>query len=156
MEALAARVADGNILRLVQKFLRAGVIEDGVFKPTTVGTPQGGVISPLLANIVLNHLDWQLHQHGFRFVRYADDFVVLGQTKGQAEEALTLVTQTLHHLGLTLSAEKTRITTYGKGYCLLGFVLSKRSRRMRPKSERKFKEKIKVLTVRSRNLDAPV
>ena len=90
-EAVAAQVADGNILHLIEKFLRCGVMEDGVFKPTTVGTPQGGVISPLLANIVLNHLDWRLHEHGFRFVRYADDFVVLCQTRAQAEEALTLV-----------------------------------------------------------------
>jgi len=156
IEAVAAQVADGNILRLVEKFLRSGVLEQGVFKPTTVGTPQGGVISPLLANIVLNHLDWQLHEHGFRFVRYADDFVVLCQSRAQAEEALTLVTQTLHNLGLSLSAEKTRITTYGQGYSFLGFVLSSRSRRMREKSKRKFQDKVQALTVRSHNLDAQV
>jgi len=155
MEAVAAQVADGNILRLIEKFLRCGVMEEGVFKPTTVGTPQGGVVSPLLANIVLNHLDWQLDKHGFRFVRYADDFVVLCQTQAQAEEALVLVTQTLTELGLSLSAEKTRITTYGKGYSFLGFVLSSRSRRMREKSKRKFQEKVCELTVRSCNLDLP-
>jgi RNA-directed DNA polymerase len=153
-EAVAAQVADGNILNLVEKFLRSGVMEEGVFKPTTVGTPQGGVISPLLANIVLNHLDWRLHEHGFRVVRYADDFVVLCQTRAQAEEALTLVQQTLRELGLTLSAEKTRITTYRKGYSFLGFVMSSRSRRMRPKSERKLQDKVRDLTSRSRNLDA--
>jgi len=153
-EAVAAQVADGNILNLVEKFLRAGVMENGVFKPTTVGTPQGGVASPLLANIVLNHLDWQLHKLGYRFVRYADDFVVLCQTKAQAEEAKTQVTHILNQLGLQLSAEKTRITTYGKGYSFLGFVMSSRSRRMRPKSEQKFRDKVRELTVRSRNLDA--
>jgi len=73
MQAVSSRVADGNILRLVEKFLKSGVMEYGVFKPTTVGTPQGGVVSPLLANIVLDHLDWQLHVAGYRFVRYADD-----------------------------------------------------------------------------------
>lgn len=156
MEAVAAQVADGNILRLVKKFLRSGVMEDGVFKPTTIGTPQGGVISPLLANIVLNHLDWQLHQQGFRFVRYADDFVVLCQTHAQAEEALTQVTHTLDSLGLSLSTEKTRITTYGKGYAFLGFVLARRSRRMRDKSQRKFQDRVRSLTIRSRNLDAEV
>src|SRR2546425_7591921 len=153
-EAVAAQVADGTILNLVEKFLRAGVMENGVFKPTTVGTPQGGVVSPLLANIVLNHLDWQLHKLGYRFVRYADDFVVLTQTKAQAEEALTLVTQTLGHLGLSLSPEKTRITSYKQGYSFLGFVISRRSRRMRPKSQDKFKDKVRELTVRSHNLDA--
>jgi len=156
MEAVAAQVADGNILRLIEKFLRGGVMEAGVFKPTTVGTPQGGVISPLLANIVLNHLDWRLHEHGFRFVRYADDFVVLCQTGAQAEEAWTLVAQTLSELGLALSPEKTRLTTYGKGYTFLGFVLSSRSRRMRDKSKRKFQEKVRGLTVRAHNLDAQV
>jgi RNA-directed DNA polymerase len=153
-QAVAAQVADGNILNLIEKFLRAGVMENGVFKPTTVGTPQGGVVSPLLANIVLNHLDWQLDKLGFRFVRYADDFVVLCQSKAQAEEAQTKVTQTLDQLGLQLSAEKTRITTYGQGYSFLGFVISSRSKRMRPKSQEKFKEKVQDLTRRSRNLDA--
>jgi RNA-directed DNA polymerase len=156
MEAVAAQVADGNILRLIQKFLRAGVMENGVFKPTTIGTPQGGVISPLLANIVLNHLDWQLHEHGWLFVRYADDFVVLCQSHAQAEEALKRVEQTLAPLGLTLSVEKTRITTYGKGYAFLGFKMSSRSRKMRDKSERKFRDKITELTVRHHNLDSAV
>ena len=156
MAAVAAQVADGNILRLIQKFLRSGVMEEGVFKPTTVGTPQGGVISPLLANIVLNHLDWQLHQHGFRFVRYADDFVVLCQDRPKAEEALALVTKTLEALGLELSPDKTHITTFTKGYAFLGFVLSSRSRRMRDKSTRKFQEKVSSLTRRSHNLDAHV
>jgi len=156
MEAVAAQVSDGNILRLVEKFLRSGVMEDGVFKPTTVGTPQGGVISPLLANIVLNHLDWQLTRHGYRFVRYADDFVVLCQTKAQAKEALTLVEQTLGELGLSVSPDKTHITTYGKGYLFLGFKMSSRSRRMRPKSLRKFKDKVRELTRRSFNLESKV
>src|SRR5512140_2721796 len=105
-EAVAAQVADGNILNLIEKFLRAGVMENGVFKPTTVGTPQGGVISPLLANIVLNHVDWTLHRHGYCFVRYVDDFVVLTLSKAQAKEALALVSQTLQELGLQLSPEK--------------------------------------------------
>lgn len=154
MAAVAAQVADGNILCLIEKFLRAGVMENGVFKPTTIGTPQGGVISPLLANIVLNHLDWQLQTHGYRFVRYADDFVVVTQTHAQAEEARILVEQTLAQLGLKLSAEKTQITTFGKGYSFLGFVLSRRSRRMRPKSVKKLQEKVRGLTIRHQNLEA--
>ena len=153
MTAVAAEVADGNILRLVEKFLTAGVMENGVFKPTTVGTPQGGVISPLLANIVLNHLDWQLHEHGYRFVRYADDFVVVCTTQAQAQEARILVQQTLADLGLKLSPEKTKITTYGSGYDFLGYHLSSRSRRMRDKSVQKFKAKVRELTIRKHNLD---
>ena len=153
LQLVAARVADGNILALLQRFLSAGVMIDGVFKPTTIGTPQGGVISPLLANIVLNQLDWQLHQAGFRFVRYADDFVVLTQSHRQAQEALDLVRKTLLSLQLCLNAQKTKMTTFGKGYEFLGFFLSSRSRRMRDKSIRKFKDKIRELSVRSHNLD---
>ena len=154
MNAVAAEVADGNILRLVEKFLRSGVMENGVFKPTTVGTPQGGVISPLLANIALNHPDWQLHSAGYRFVRYAEDFVVVCQTHNQAEEAWAFVAQTLKALGLELSPEKTRITTYGKGYSFLGFQLSSGSRKMRAKSKAKFQDKVREITCRSHNLDA--
>ena len=155
MEAVAAEVADGNILDLVEGFLTAGVMEDGVFKPTTIGTPQGGVISPLLANIVLNHLDWQLQEAGYHFARYADDFVVVCQTQRQAHEALALVERVLtEDLGLQLSAEKTKVTTFGKGYEFLGFFLSSRSRRMREKSVQKFKAKVRELTVRKCNLDA--
>ena len=155
MQTVAAEVADGNILNLVEGFLTAGVMEDGVFKPTTIGTPQGGVISPLLANIVLNRLDWQLHEAGYRFARYADDFVIVCQTKRQAQEALALVQRVLEtDLGLKLSPEKTKITTYGKGYDFLGFTLSSRSRRMREKSVQKFKAKVRELTVRKTNLDA--
>ncbi|HID29831.1 MAG TPA: group II intron reverse transcriptase/maturase, partial [Desulfobacterales bacterium] len=157
MQALTAQVADGNILRLVDKFLKAGVMENGVFKPTTIGTPQGGVISPLLANIVLNHLDWQLHAEGYSFARYADDFVVVCKTWQQAEEAWVLVRRVLNEdLNLQLNKAKTKITTYGKGYQFLGFNLSSRSRRMRPTSVKKFKDKIKQLTVRKYNFDQEV
>jgi RNA-directed DNA polymerase len=108
-------------------------------------------------DIVLNHLDWRLHDAGHRFVRYADDFVVVCRTERQAQEALTLVTQTLEtDLGLKLSPEKTKVTTYGKGYDFLGFTLSSRSRRMRDKSVQKFKAKVKELTVRKHNLDPTV
>jgi group II intron reverse transcriptase/maturase len=157
MQAVAAEIADGNILDLVAGFLTAGVMEDGVFKPTTIGTPQGGVISPLLANIVLNHLDWRLDAAGYRFVRYADDFVVVCRSHREAREALTFVQQVLEtELGLKLSPDKTHITTYGKGYDFLGFRLSSRSRTMRDKSVQKFKAKIRELTVRKHNLDSQV
>ena len=157
MKAIAAEIADGNILRLVEKFLKSGVMENGVFKPTNIGTPQGGIVSPLLANAVLNHLDWQLHDADIRFVRYADDFVVVCESVDQAEEALTLVKRELERvLGLQLSPEKTEITTYGKGYAFLGFTLSSRSRNMRPKSVEKFKDKIREIAVRCHNLDQEV
>jgi group II intron reverse transcriptase/maturase len=156
MAGVAAEVADGNILGLVERFLRAGVMEDGVFQPTKLGTPQGGVISPLLANIALNSLDWHLHQHGLRFVRYADDFVVLCRTESQVQEAFALVQQHLTSLGLILSAEKTKTTKFREGFAFLGFAISSWSVAMRPKSMEKFKTKIRDLTPRHHNLDGEV
>ncbi len=156
MQGLTNVVADGNILRLVQRFLRAGVMEDGVVRPTTVGTPQGGVLSPLLANIALNFLDWHLARGGFRFVRYADDFVVLCRSARRAEEALAVVTQKLTELGLNLSPEKTRVTSFREGFAFLGFDFGARSARMRTKTVERFKDKIRSLTIRKHNLDARV
>lgn len=157
ISALAEEIADGNILTLVQRFLAAGVLEDGRFTPTIIGTPQGGVVSPLLANIVLNKMDWAIHNAGYRFARYADDFVVVCRTQSQAQEALTVVRRVLEgELGLKLSPEKTRIVTYGTGYDFLGFTLSSHSRKMRAKSAEKFKAKIRALTVRHHNFDEGV
>ena len=130
-------------------------MENGVFKPTSIGTPQGGVISPLLANIALNSLDWHLEAHGLQFVRYADDFVVLCRTEEQAKEALIVVEQHLtERLGLTLSPEKTHVTTFKEGFAFLGFDICSYSVKMRAKSVEKFKHKVRELTRRSRNLDA--
>src|SRR5207247_393151 len=153
-DRVAEEVADGNILDLVERFLKAGVMEDGVFAPTVGGTPQGGVISPLLANIALNSLDWQLHDAGYRFVRYADDFVVLCRNEVQVQEAHDLVQRHLTSLGLTLSAEKTKTTKFRDGFAFLGFAISAWSVTMRPKSVEKFKAKVRELTPRHHNLDA--
>ena len=156
MTGLRNVISDGNILDLVQRFLTAGVMEDGVTYPTTVGTPQGGVLSPLLANIALNFLDWTLHDAGFRFVRYADDFVVVCRLKHRAEEARQLVERRLTELGLTLSPEKTKVTTFREGFVFLGFDLHYRACCMRQKSVEKYKDRIRELTIRSHNLDAKV
>ena len=155
MRELSEVVADGNILGLVEKFLRAGVMEGGKIRPTRVGTPQGGVVSPLLANIALNVLDWHLHEHGFRFVRYADDFVVLCRSEDEAKEALALVEHLLaDRLGLSLSPEKTKVTRFHEGFSFLGFDIKSRFVRMRAKSVENFKTKVRRITRRSHNLDA--
>lgn len=154
MTGLSNVVADGNILDLTERFLKSGVMDDGVFMPTNIGTPQGGVISPLLANIALNFLDWHMHHHGLRFVRYADDFVVLCKSEEQAKEALGTIESFLSsQLKLELSPEKTHVTTFSKGFAFLGFDISSRAVTMRSKSEEKFKEKIREITKRSYNLD---
>ena len=155
MTELSKVVADGNILRLVEKFLSAGVMEGGKYQATRVGTPQGGVVSPLLANIALNLMDWKLEEAGYRFVRYADDFVVLCKSERHAKEALDLVSNLLaDQLSLSLSPEKTQITTFKKGFAFLGFQIGAWTIRMRDKSKEKFKDKIRKITTRSHNLDA--
>jgi RNA-directed DNA polymerase len=157
MRGLSYVIADGNILSLVEKVLKAGVEEDGVVSPTTVGTPQGGVLSPLLANIALNFLDWHLHEHQYRFVRYADDFVILCRSAQRAREARTQVEAFLgEHLGLTLNNEKTKVTTFQEGFNFLGFELKTHRCRMRTKAVENFKNKIREETERKRNLDAGV
>jgi hypothetical protein len=125
--------------------------------PRRVGTPQGGVASPLLANIALNVLDWHLQERGFRFVRYADDFVVLCRSEQEAKEALALVQQFLaERLGLALSSEKTKVTRFHEGFTFLGFDIQSNFVRMRAKSVENFKTKVRELTRRSHNLDATV
>ncbi len=158
MKSVAARIADGNILGLIQKFLKSGVMEEGKRIPTTKGTPQGGVISPLLSNIVLDHLDWYLESKGYRFVRYADDFVVLCKTHSQAKKALADIKWLLEEeMELTLSKEKTHITHMSKGFDFLGFRIFGPNRvTIRDKSMEKFKETIKEITKRKHNLDKEV
>lgn len=155
-ESVAAKISDGNILNLIEKFLESGVMEEGRLSPTTRGTPQGGVISPLLANIVLNHLDWHLDQKGYKFVRYADDFVILCKRETQAKEALTFVSSLLEIMGLETSPEKTKICRFSQGFNFLGFRISSRGISMREKSIEKFKETIRKNTIRSHNLDHEV
>ena len=153
---LRAEIADGNILDIVENFLGSGVVEDGTFTPTTKGTPQGGVISPLLANIVLNYLDWKLDKAGYKFARYADDIVILCKTVDQAKTALALTVEVLEDLGLECSPEKTKISTYHDGFQFLGFDISSKAVTMREKSREKFENKLKEITTRSHNLDAKV
>lgn len=157
MRLVGDEIADGKVLRHIERFLKAGVLEDGFVKPTRKGTPQGGVISPLLANIVLDVLDWKLEAKGIQFVRYADDFVLLCRTQAEAEKALTTVRQIVEgDLRLELHPEKTRITSYSCGFEFLGFFLSQHTRQMRDKAVENFKTKVRGLTIRSHNLDNDV
>jgi len=156
--ALVARaIADGNIVRLITKCLQASVREEGEVRPTRQGTPQGGVVSPLLANLVVHHLDWRLEALGYRFVRYADDCVVLCKTRRQAEKARQAVTQCVEDdLGWALNPDKTQLTTCGQGFVFLGYDVSARTIRMGGKAEERFKRKMKACTTRSHHLDAEV
>jgi group II intron reverse transcriptase/maturase len=157
MESIAAKIADGNILNTIEKVLNSGVIEeDGELKPTTRGTPQGGVISPLLANAALDHLDWYLEGHNLHFVRYADDFVVLCKTKSEAEKALEMIQNFLADMGLEVSPEKTKVSSFSEGFNFLGFKIRNRTAVMKEKSKEKFKNAIRDATIRSHNLNKEV
>lgn len=157
MALVEREISDGNILNTVKKFLRTGVMEEGQVRQTRKGAPQGGVISPLLANIVLNHLDWTLEDHGYKFVRYADDFVVLSKSSNKAKESLEVVIKCVEEdLGLELHKEKTVVTDFKKGFEFLGFYISSRTIKMRPKAKDNFKEKVRNITRRSNNLDSEV
>ena len=126
MERLSRRISDRRVLKLLRKWLRCGVMEDGKVRTSTAGTPQGGVISPLLANIYLSALDeaWTREcGHLGRLVRYADDFVILCRRRSQAEEALRRVREILDALKLELHPEKTRLVELGlgkEGFVFLG------------------------------------
>ncbi|MEX2618747.1 MAG: group II intron reverse transcriptase/maturase [Egibacteraceae bacterium] len=115
MGLVARRVSDRRVLKLIGGFLGAGVMVDGAWQQTVAGTPQGGVISPLLANIVLHQLDRAMEGiHGI-FVRYADDGVVMCRTRAQAEQALGVVRDILAGMGLALHADKTKVVDLRQG-----------------------------------------
>jgi RNA-directed DNA polymerase len=125
------RVADGRVLRLIRRFLKAGCIADGQQLLTEEGTPQGGVISPLLSNILLTPFDREMRKRGFQLTRYADDWVLTFRTKQEAEQSLVEAGKILKKLGVTLNAVKTRIVHISNGFEFLGYKIKRGSRPMR-------------------------
>jgi RNA-directed DNA polymerase len=151
---VAERISDSKVLALIDGWLRQDVVHDLQRWTPTGGTPQGAVISPLLANIYLHPLDELLLGRGHKMVRYADDFVVLCQSAHEAKEALAAIQQWVHDNGLALNVEKTSIGNCrtGRGaFEFLGYRFSGRSRHVRPKSLQKFKDTIRRRTGRSRS-----
>lgn len=139
-------VADGRMLALLQAFLEAGVMEEGKgWAPSECGTPQGGVISPLLANIYLSPLDHLMAQAGYEMVRYADDFVVLCRSEAEARRALELISTWVRQAGLILHPEKTRIVdaTPKGGFDFLGYHFERGMKWPRKKSMQKLKERLR-------------
>ena len=153
MTQVEERVSDGRVLDLIRGWLQADILH-GLDRWTPVeGSPQGAVISPLLANIYLDPLDRLMAEHGYPMVRYADDFVILTRNHVEAEAALALVRAWVTSNGLTLHPEKTRVANCrkkGNGFEFLGYRFERGRRHVRKKSLDKLKETIREKTRRTR------
>ena len=152
MAKVATKISDGRILELIESYLQAGVMEQYKdWEATEQGTPQGGVVSPLLANIYLDELDWLLSNAGMQMVRYADDFVVLCTTQAQAQRALELISQWMQQAQLQLHPQKTKIidATQVGGFEFLGYHFERGHKWPRQKSVLKAREAIRKRTRRT-------
>jgi RNA-directed DNA polymerase len=160
MDCLRRKVSDGRVLELVERYLKAGVM-DGLhgWSPGERGTPQGAVLSPLLANLYLDELDHLMTARGYAITRYADDFVILTNTESEAKAALELLEEWTARKGLTLHPDKTRlidVNVKGEGFEFLGYRFQNGSKWPRKKSMEKLKETIRQRTPRlnGRSLEA--
>lgn len=121
LDMIAEKVSDSRVLKLTRSMLKAGYMDQGKKYPTSQGTPQGGVASPLFSNIYLNPFDHKMVEKGHLLTRFADDWVILCKTRREATQALRDAKEILETLGLTLHPEKTRITHISKGFEFLGY-----------------------------------
>jgi RNA-directed DNA polymerase len=150
LAAVKRRVTDGSVLNLIRLFLKSGVMVDGEWQPTEVGSPQGGVISPLISNIYLDAFDQEMKRRGHRIVRYADDILILCRSESAAHHALAVATNYLEGpLLLTVNVEKTHVTHAARGVKFLGVEIGTRWIRIQRKKVTAFKEKVKRITRRS-------
>ena len=149
-------VHDGELVSLIRKYLVSGVMENGIISPTTVGTPQGGNLSPLLSNIMLNELDKELDKRGLRYTRYADDCIIVVKSEKAANRVMENITKFIEKkLGLRVNIEKSKIAKPNQiKYLGFGFYNKKGTWRPKPhlKSVQKFERKLKQLTKRSWNV----
>lgn len=153
MQRVRTKVADGRVLTLIQAFLTQGVLDGMESWTPDEGTPQGAVISPLLANVYLDPLDHLMAQHGFEMVRYADDFVILCRDEARARQALGEVEAWTHTVGLTLHPVKTRLVDVMKpgGFDFLGYHFESPDKHWpRKKSLARFRESVRGKTGRTR------
>ena len=127
---VAQRVADSRVLRLIKSMLKAGCYAKGQLFPTERGTPQGGVISPLLSNILLTPFDQEMRRRGYQLTRYADDWVITCKSAAEARAAIAAATKILKQLGVELHPQKTRVVHVWQGFEFLGYKI-KRGRQLR-------------------------
>jgi group II intron reverse transcriptase/maturase len=150
MRQIRRRVADGSILNLISLFLKSGVMVGNELIETEEGSPQGGVISPLLANIYLDYFDQWTMSRGYRIVRYADDILIFASSRKGAQRRLETASKVLEdEMGLVINREKTSITSLNEGVSYLGVVIHPTYTRIQEKKIRIFKEKVKAATRRN-------
>jgi group II intron reverse transcriptase/maturase len=142
-------IDDPEVIGLVRRWLRAGVLTDQGLEARTSGTPQGGVISPLLANIYLHRLDVEVREAGFRLIRYADDFVILADRRWKVDAADGLVRAILADIGLEVAEAKSGVVAVRDGFEFLGFSFHGRFLRPRPRALTEFKDRVRELTRRT-------
>lgn len=148
------KVSDGSVLKLIRKFLTAGVMKDGAWEVTDIGSPQGGVISPLLTNIYLDHFDQTMKARGIRIVRYADDILIFARSRKEAGKYRQIATNILEgELKLVVNKQKTHLTSAYKGVPYLGFVIHTRYTSIHPKKIKNFKDRIRQLTPRNHGMN---
>jgi RNA-directed DNA polymerase len=149
MQRVVRQVRDPLAVRLIWRFLRAGVRENGQTSPSEKGVPQGGPLSPLLANIVLHDLDMELEKRGHKFVRYADDFLVLVKSVRAGRRVMASLTQFLDKkLRLVVNLVKSKVAPLNQ-CCFLGFAFRRKKIVWSDKSQAKFQRRIKELTGRN-------
>jgi RNA-directed DNA polymerase len=148
-------VDDKEVIGLIRRWLKAGVLTQSGYVSTTSGTPQGGVISPLLANIYLHRLDVEVRGAGLRLIRYADDLVILADKRWKAVAADRLVRSILSDIGLEVSVEKSGVKKVSVGFEFLGFTFQGRFLRPRPRSLASFKDKVRSRTRRKAPVSMP-
>jgi RNA-directed DNA polymerase len=151
MNEIAKKIADGRVLDLIEAYLHQGILEEMKLWTPETGTPQGAVISPLLANVYLHPVDLAMKQAGYRLVRYADDMVVLCGTREEAEAALNKLGELIEARGLQLHPDKTRLAHLMErpGFQFLGYVFYDKYRDPRPSSQGKLKASLRQKTKRN-------
>jgi group II intron reverse transcriptase/maturase len=150
LKQLRRRVTDGSILNLITLFLKSGVMVGTTLEETEEGSPQGGVISPLLANIYLDYFDQWTMEKGYRLVRYADDILIFAASRKGAERRLKSATKVLEEeMGLVVNQEKTHITSLDEGVHYLGVIIYPLHTVIQTKKVKAFKEKVRKATKRN-------
>lgn len=155
MGALAKRIADKRVLKLIRAYLNAGVLEQGLVSPTTEGTPQGGPLSPLLSNIVLDELDKELERRGHRFVRYADDCNIYVKSRRAGERVMKSISEFISRkLKLRVNESKSAVAgTWERKFLGFGFVVGAAvKRRISPEAITQLKRRVRKLTRRNRGI----